>query len=145
MPGKVNPVIPEAATQAAMMVMGFDQVVAVACGMGSLELNPFLPLVAHALLSSLDLLERACYLLRVRCVEGIEADEARCRRHVESSTAVVTALVGEIGYKKAEEIAREMKATGATAREIATRRWGLMTPERFDELTSPEAVTRLGS
>jgi len=145
MPGKVNPVIPEAATQAAMMVMGFDQVVAVACGMGSLELNPFLPLVAHALLSSLDLLERACYLLRVRCVDGIEADEARCRRHVENSTAVVTALVGEIGYKKAEEIAREMKATGATAREIATLRWRLMSAERFEELTSPEAVTRLGS
>ena len=93
MPGKVNPVIPEAVTQAAMEVMANDQAIAQACAAGNLELNPFLPLVAECLLESLDLLAAACDMFAPRCVAGIEADEARCRRHVESTTAMLTALV----------------------------------------------------
>ena len=74
MPGKVNPVIPEAVTQAGMMVMAYDQALAHAVSMGHLELNPFLPLVADALLNSLDLLRTACRIFRVFCVAGIEAN-----------------------------------------------------------------------
>jgi aspartate ammonia-lyase len=98
MPGKVNPVIPEAVSQASMLVMGYDAVIAQACAAGSLELNPFLPLVAACLLESCDLLARAADIFRRHCVEGIEADEARCRQHIESSTAVATALVLALGY-----------------------------------------------
>ena len=84
MPGKVNPVIPEAVTQAAMRVMANDVAIGMACASGSLELNPFLPLVADALLESLDLLASLCDLLRRHCVDGIEADAARCRAAAES-------------------------------------------------------------
>ena len=101
MPGKVNPVIPEAVTQAALLTIGHDQAVTLAAALGSLELNAFLPLVAHALLESFDLLTRGCEILRRLCVEGIEADEAACRRQVENATASATALVPLIGYDRA--------------------------------------------
>jgi aspartate ammonia-lyase len=144
MPGKVNPVIPEAVSQAAMVTMANDQAIAQACASGSLELNPFLPLVADCLLGSLDLLARACGMFRRLCVEGIEADEARCRRHVDSSTAAVTALVEEIGYEMATQIAAEARSSGKGLREIVLG-CRLMSAERFDELVSPERVMRLGS
>ncbi len=143
MPGKVNPVLPEAVTQVALRVMAHDQSIATAAALGCLELNPFLPLIADALLDSLGLLTRACRLLNVRCVAGLEADEARCREHVEGSTATVSALVGQLGYHAAQEAAREALETGRSVREVVLAS-GALTPERFDELTSPEAVTRLG-
>jgi aspartate ammonia-lyase len=144
MPGKINPVIPEAVAQAAMMVMGHDVTIAHACASGSLELNPFLPLVAACLLESCDLLARACDIFRRHCVEGIEADEARCRQYVESSTATVTALLPVLGYEAAGKVARRAKETARTIREIVVAD-GLLTPAAFDELISPEAVTRLGT
>lgn len=144
MPGKVNPVIPEAVSQVAMLVMGYDQVLAAACAAGNLELNPFLPLVAFCLLESLELLARADELLRRLCVEGIEADEARCRAHVEGSTAVATALLPVLGYEGAARVAQLAQATGRTVRETALAE-GLLTAEQYEELTSPEAVMRLGS
>ena len=105
-PARSIPVIPEAVSQAAMVVMANDQAIAQACAMGNLELNAFLPLVADALLGSLDLLRNACRIFREHCVAGIEADEARCRAHVEGATATLTALVEPLGYEKAQEIAR---------------------------------------
>jgi aspartate ammonia-lyase len=144
MPGKVNPVIPEAVSQAAMLVMGHDATIALACASGSLELNPFLPLVADCLLESLDLLARADDILRRHCVEGIEADEARCRRHVENSTAAATALLPALGYERAGEAARLAQARGTTLRETVLRE-GWLTAAEFDDLISPEAVCRLGA
>jgi aspartate ammonia-lyase len=144
MPGKVNPVIPEAVTQAAMMVMGHDATIANACSQGSLELNPFLPLVAVCLLESCELLERSCDILRRHCVEGIEADEARCRAQVESSTATATALLPVLGYDRASEIAQQAKAMGKTIRQMVLER-NVLTEAEFDELISPEAVCRLGT
>ena len=143
MPGKLNPVIPEAIAQAAMMVMGHDVTIAHACASGSLELNPFLPLVAACLLESCDLLARSCCILRRHCVEGMEADETRCRLHVETSTATATALLPILGYEGACRVARQAKETRRTIREIVLAD-GLLTAEAFDELISPEAVTRLG-
>jgi aspartate ammonia-lyase len=143
MPGKVNPVIPEAATQAALVVCANDQAIAQACALGSLELNPFLPLVADALLGSLDLLTNACSMLRRFCVAGLEADEARCRAHVDGATAVLTDLVEEIGYERAQEVAEAATAQGKTVRQIVIDRH-LMSAAEFDALVSPERVTRLG-
>ncbi len=143
MPGKVNPVIPEAVTQVALLVMAYDQTIAVAAGLGTLDLNPFLPLVAACLLESLSLLAGADETLRRNCVEGIEADEARCRLHVETSTAAATALVPAIGYEAATEVVTEAHATGRSVREVAVSR-GLLGDDDFAELLSPEAVTRLG-
>lgn len=143
MPGKVNPVIPEAAAQAAMLVLGHHGVIAHAAGAGSLELNPFLPLIAHCLLDSLDLLERACTILREHCVEGLTADEERCRRHVDGATAVATALVPLLGYEGAAALAARALAAGKTVRETALAE-GILTADAFDQVTGPEAVTRLG-
>ncbi len=143
MPGKVNPVIPEAVTQAAMLVMGYDSVIATACASGNLELNPFLPLVALCLLDGIDLLANACDILRRNCVEGIVAEESRCRASVEGSTAVVTALVPVIGYDRACTIAKEAQQQNRTIRQIVIEQ-GIMSAEQFEQLISPEAVCRLG-
>jgi aspartate ammonia-lyase len=144
MPGKINPVIPEAASQAAMFVIGHDATITMACAAGNLELNAFLPLVAACLLDSLDLLARACDILRTRCVEGIQADEQRCRAHVEGSTATVTALLPRLGYERASEVAAKAQQTNRTIRDIVLAD-GLLTSEEFEELVSPQAICRLGS
>jgi aspartate ammonia-lyase len=114
-----------------------------AVAMGSLELNPFLPLVAHCLLESFDLLARGCETLGTRCVEGIEADEARCRQQVENSTASATALVPRLGYARVGELVATSRREGRTIRDVAVAS-GLVTADEFDEVTSPEAVCRLG-
>lgn len=144
MPGKVNPVIPEAVAQAAMMVFGYDAVIAHAASGGNLELNQFMPLIACALLDELELLHNACRILRLNCVEGIRANDARCRQFVESTTATVTALVVELGYERAEELVKEAQTTGKSLRSLANEKYGIPA-KRFDELVSPEAVNRLGS
>ena len=144
MPGKVNPVIPEAVTQVAMMVMGYDEAIGAAAAMGSLELNPFLPLIAACLIESLRLMANGCEILRRFCIEGLEADEARCRAHVEASSAVATALVPAVGYDTACEVVRHARETGASIRE-ATLSMGVLKADEFDELLSAEAVCRLGT
>jgi aspartate ammonia-lyase len=144
MPGKVNPVVPEAVSQIAMLVMGHDSTIAQACAAGNLELNPFLPVVANCLLESMDLLARADDILRRHCVDNLEADEARCRKHVENSTAAATALVSELGYERAAEAARLARKNGATIRETVIAQ-GWLTGAKFDELVSPETVCRLGT
>ncbi|MFA4964332.1 MAG: aspartate ammonia-lyase [Thermoleophilia bacterium] len=143
MPGKVNPVIPEAVSQAALLVAGHDTTIATAVGLGSLELNAFLPLIAACLLESLSLLARGCEILRRYCVEGLEADEERCAAHVHASSAAATALVPEIGYEAACTLVQKAERRGATIREVVVAQ-GLLTGEQYDELLAPEAVCRLG-
>jgi len=144
MPGKVNPIIPEAVSQAALAVMAHDQSVTMACSLGNLELNQFLPLVADALLDSLDLLRRACAILYSLCVVGIEPNEARCREHIAGATATATALVERIGYYAAQDVAQAARREGRSIRDIVIER-GLLSGEEFDELLAPESVNRLGS
>ncbi len=144
MPGKVNPVIPEAVSQVALMVAGYDSTIAIAAGLGSLELNAFLPLIADCLLQSLSLLARADEILRRFCVEGLEADEARCALHVRASSAAATALVPEIGYEAACDVVRAAQAESATIRDVVVAR-GLLTADQYEELLTAEAVCRLGT
>ncbi len=144
MPGKVNPVIPEAVSQAALAVMAHDQSISFAASLGNLELNAFMPLIADSLLTSLDLLVNACSLLRRLCVAGIEVDEARCLSHVHGASATLTALVDRIGYQAAQEIAAEAAATGQSIRSLVIDR-GVLSTEDYAELVSAENVTRLGS
>jgi aspartate ammonia-lyase len=143
MPGKVNPVIPEAVTQAALLAIGRDQALTMAASMGSLELNPFLPLVAHCLLENFDVLSRACTILATHCVAGIEADECVCRRHVENATASATALVPIIGYARASELVALARAGGKGLKAAAVE-GGFVSAWQFDAATSAEAVSRLG-
>ncbi|NLW86963.1 MAG: aspartate ammonia-lyase [Planctomycetes bacterium] len=144
MPGKVNPVIPEAVSQAAMMTMANDQAISHACSMGSLELNPFLPLVADCLLGSLGMLSRACDALRRLCVEGIQVNEARCKSLVENGTAMATSLVEQIGYEKATAAIKHAGQNNLSVKQAVVE-LGFMTSEMFDVLTLPENVMKLGS
>ncbi|MCP4455594.1 MAG: aspartate ammonia-lyase [Planctomycetes bacterium] len=144
MPGKVNPVIPEAVTQAAMMVFGHDVTLTQACAAGTLELNPFLPLVAHCLLNSCDLLCHACRILRTHCVQDMQANEAQCQAHVNTSTATATALISVLGYDSVSDVLKVLQATGEPLKEFVIAQ-GLLDEETFEELTSPEAVCRLGN
>ena len=143
MPGKVNPVIPEAVIQAAMRVIGLDASLTFAVASGNLELNAFLPLVADCLLEAIDLLSQSCLILRAQCVIGIEANVARCRAHVHDSTAVATALVSTIGHERMCQVVKKAKDTNRTVKEVVLIE-GLLSSQQFDELTSPEAVCRLG-
>ena len=144
MAGKVNPVIPEAASQAAMLVFGLDAALTFACASGSLELNPFLPLVAACLLESIDLLSNACDLLCRHCVAGIEANEEQCRKQVRNSTAAATALLPALGYDTVCRVVERARESGKTVLEIVLEEH-LLTETQFEEMISPEAVCRLGT
>ncbi len=143
MPGKINPVIPEAVSQAAMLYMGHDQTIANACSMGNLELNPFLPIVAHCLLKGIEILSNACKILNTHCIKDLKANQEKCSRNLENSTAVVTALVSNLGYERCSEIAKMAEKQNKSVRQIVLEQ-KLMNEEKFDELLSPEAVCRLG-
>ena len=148
MPGKVNPVIPEAVAQVALTVMGYDSMILHAASAGNLELNQFLPLVADALLTSLDLLTHGCDIFARLCVVGIEADRAQCQRHVHNSTATLTALVERIGYEAAEHMAEHMAASDGDPQQNLRHLvvdHGILTDKEFDDLISPDRVMRLGS
>lgn len=143
MPGKINPVIPEAAAQAALMVMGYDQVVVQAVSAGTLELNQFMPLIAHSLLESISLLTNACDTLRIHCVVGMKANEEQCRKNVLNSTALITAVIPVVGYEQASEFAKISGKLRKPIREVILDS-GLISEAKLEELISPEAVNRLG-
>ena len=143
MPGKVNPVIPEAVVQAAMQVIGNDQVITQAAMSGNLELNPFMPVIAHALLDSLQLLERAASTLNQKCVSGITANAKKCREQVLNSTAIITALIPVLGYEQCSVIAQQAKHENKSIRHIIIEQ-NLLTEAEFEILISPESVNKLG-
>ena len=143
MPGKVNPVICEAVGQAALQAIAQDSAVTSAAQSGQLELNAFLPLVAHALLGNLSLLERADTIFRERCIIGLQADAERCADLLEHSHAQVTALVPALGYELAAEVAKEAAQTRQTIRAVVLRR-GLLGEVVLERLLSAEAMTALG-
>ncbi|MBC9071920.1 aspartate ammonia-lyase [Thauera sp. CAU 1555] len=139
MPGKVNPVIPEAVNQTAFQVIGNDLAVTMAAEAGQLQLNAMEPLIVYNLLSSLKMLGTACRMLEERCIRGIRADRAQCRSHVERSIGVITALVPHIGYANASRIAAQALTTQATVRELVIAE-GLLSAEQLDRLLSPQAM-----
>jgi fumarate hydratase class II len=128
MPGKVNPVIPEAVTQVAAQVIGNDAAVAFAGTQGQLELNAFAPVMARNVLHSAALLTSAAEVFRTRCVEGLEADVERCRRSAERTLAAGTSLNPLLGYDLVGEIVREAWRSDRTLREVLEER-GLASPE----------------
>jgi aspartate ammonia-lyase len=107
MPGKVNPVIPEMAMQAAMKVIANDAAITQAASRGEFELNAFLPLIADALLESLELLERAAFLLRTKCIETLLADREKCAALLEASLAFAAAYTPRLGYDTVSRLIKE--------------------------------------
>ncbi|MDQ3679786.1 MAG: class II fumarate hydratase [Actinomycetota bacterium] len=141
MPGKVNPVIPEAVCQVVAQVVGNDAAVAIGGAAGNFELNVMMPVMARNLLESIRLLASACRLLADRCVDGIEADVERCRRYAESSPSIATALNPHLGYETAAEVVKEAARTGRSIREVVLER-GLMTGEELDRALDVIASAR---
>ncbi len=144
MPGKVNPVIPEALTQAALRVMGYDYCITMAASMGNLELNAFVPLIADSLLDGIDLMTHAMESMTKYCVEGLIADEKQCAKNIEGSTAILTALVPQIGYSKAVKVVHDAQEQNKTIRQVVLES-GYMDETAFNDMISPESVLRLGS
>jgi aspartate ammonia-lyase len=140
MPGKVNPVIPEVVNQVCYDVIGGDVTVTMAAEAGQLQLNVFEPIIAYRLLRGMMTLQRACIVLRERCVEGITANPDRMRYFVEHSIGIVTALVPVIGYEASSDIARTALQTGRGVFELVLER-GLMTREQLDQALDPERMT----
>ena len=119
MPGKVNPVIPEAVIQTAAQVIGNDATITFSGQGGNFELNTMLPVIAYNLLQSIQLLSSATTALAEKCVDGISANRERCASNLEQSLALATGLVPAIGYDKAAAIAKEAYEKKKTVREIA--------------------------
>ncbi len=143
MPGKVNPVLSEALMMVAARVMGNHATVTIAGSRGNLELNTMMPVMAMALLESIELLTRGCRVFTDRCVVGIEADSDRCRELLEMNPAVATALNLRLGYEKAAEIAKEAVRERASVREVVLRR-GLIPEDELDELLNVRGMTEGG-
>ncbi len=141
MPGKVNPVIPEVVNQVAFQIVGLDTAVALAAEGGQLELNVFEPLIAFNLFTSIHMLHNAMLTLRIRCIEGITANEEVCRRMVYNSIGVVTALGPSLGYERASEVAKEALVTGRPVYEIVLEH-GYLTREQLDILLDPHNMIR---
>jgi len=137
MPGKVNPVIPEAVCQVVAQVVGNDAAVAFGGSAGTFELNVMLPVIGRNLLESITILASISRLLADRCVDGIEADEERCRRYAESSASIVTPLNRYIGYENAAKVAKQSLAEEKTIREVVVERGfvedGTLTEQQLDE------------
>ena len=141
MPGKVNPVIPEVVNQIAFKVIGNDLTVTLGAEAGQLQLNVFEPVIAQSIFESIEMLKNGMDTLRLRCVDGITADEAQCRKSVERSFALVTALVPELGYEACSALAEEAMATGRSVYAVVSEK-GLLPKERLDEIAKPENMVR---
>jgi fumarate hydratase class II len=143
MPGKVNPVIPESVLMVCAQVLGNDVTVSIGGMSGNFELNVMMPVIAHNLLQSIELLANASRLLAERCVDGIEANVERCAELVERSLAMVTSLAPKIGYDRAAEIAKESFRTGRTVRELA-REKQVLPDEELERALDARAQTEGG-
>ena len=143
MPGKVNPVVPEAVCQVVAQVMGNDAAVAFGGSAGNLELNVMLPVIGRNLLESVRLLASVSRTLADKCVAGIEANVETCKAYAESSPSIGTALNPYIGYEKAGEVIKESLKTGRSIRELVLAR-GWMTDEELDKALDTLSMTKGG-
>jgi len=146
MPGKVNPVIPEAMCQVCAQVVGNDAAVAWGGAAGNFELNVMLPMIARNVLESVRLLTNIARLFADRCVDGIRANEERCREYAESSPSIVTPLNRYIGYEEAAKVAKQALAERRTIREVVLERGyvsdGRLTEAQLDQALDVLAMTR---
>lgn len=143
MPGKVNPSVPEMVNQVCFQVIGCDAAVLAAADHGQLELNVMMPVIAWNALHAARILTEATRIFQTSCIDGLEADEARCRELLDRSTALATALSPYIGYAATADIAKTSVETGRSIREIVLERQLL--PERqLKAVLSAKAMTTPG-
>ena len=132
MPGKVNPVIPEAVIQVAAQVMGNDTTIMTGGQAGNFELNVMLPVMAYNLLQSIELLAAAAGVFARKCIDGINANEKACTGCIEQSLALATGLVPKIGYDKAAAVSKKAYESGKTIRQIVLEE-KILSENEFDE------------
>jgi fumarate hydratase class II len=143
MPGKVNPVLPEAVLGVAGQVIGNDAAVAFAGQQGAFELNVAMPLLARNLLESIRLLANVGVVFAERGIDGLEVDVDRCRSYAEASPAVATSLGPWLGYDLAAEVVKESMATGRSVRDVVRQR-ALLDDEQLERALDVMALTRGG-
>ncbi len=143
MPGKVNPVILEAACQAGVKVIANDVCVTIASQLGELELNMGLPLIAYVLIQSVKLMTNTCSALSNKCIKGIKADSERCRAYAESSAAILTALAPVIGYEKTTELVKKALLKKKSLRAILAEDFG-MREDEIDRILDIKRMTMPG-
>jgi len=142
MPGKINPSICEAVNMVCLHVQGLDHAVALACGAGQLELNTHMPLIGAHTLQAAQLLTNAARTLAEKCVAGITADAAACRRNLERSAALATLLNPRLGYDRVTKLVQESLATGQTLKELALAQ-KLLTAEEYEALLQAATAPNL--
>lgn len=149
MPGKVNPVVPEAVCQVAAQVVGNDTAIAFGGAAGNFELNVMMPMMARNLLESVRLLTNVAKVFADRCVDGIEADVARGQEYAESSPSIVTPLTRYIGYEEAAKVAKQALAERKAIRQVVLERGyvdrGDLTIDQLDRALNPLSMTHPGS
>lgn len=143
MPGKVNPVIPEVVNQVAFQVIGNDLTISLASEAGQLELNVMEPVLVFNLLQSLDMMRGAFHVFRLHCLDGIQANEAKCMSDVGNSVGILTALNPHLGYEIAARIARQVIETGRSVRELCLE-YQVLTEEELDIILDPFQMTKPG-
>ncbi|AHG91124.1 aspartate ammonia-lyase [Gemmatirosa kalamazoonensis] len=143
MPGKINPSIPEMVNQVCFQVMGCDTTVAIASEHGQLELNVMMPVIAHNILLSMQILTSAATVLTDKTVKGIEANEPMLAYWVERSAALATALMPHIGYAKAAEISKQSVKEGILIRDMV-KRDKVLPDEQIDEVLDLRKMTEIG-
>ena len=143
MPGKINPVIPEAVNQLSFLVTSNDQAITLAAQSGQLELNAMLPLLADKFLESLETLTNGVSMFRKKCIVDIEGNRERCQELLDDSLGLLTALNPYLGYKLTTEIAKEILATDKTVKEAVLDR-ELFSEEKLEEILSPQEMTQPG-
>jgi fumarate hydratase class II len=132
MPGKINPVIPEAVIQVASQVMGNDTTIMMGGQAGNLELNVMLPVMAYNLLQSIDLLASAADVFAKKCIDGISANKETCAGYIEKSLALATGLVPKIGYDKAAAVSKKAYESGKTVRDVLLEE-KILSEKEFDD------------
>ena len=141
MPGKVNPVIPEVVNQIAFKVIGNDLTVTLAAEAGQLQLNVFEPVIVESLFESIEMLKNGMMTLKQKCIDGITANEERCRSLVENSIGLVTALNPVIGYEKSTQLAKEALEKNKGVYELVLEK-KLLSKDELDELLKPENMIK---
>ena len=143
MPGKVNPVMSEMMMMVAAQVIGNDATIVMSGASGNFELNVMMPVIAHNLLESIEILSNAARVFAESCVDGLEANDQRARELVERNSIIVTALNPHIGYDNGAKIAKESVATGRSVRELVLEA-GLMSEAELDEALDLKGMTEGG-
>ena len=143
MPGKVNPVIAESVTMVCAQVIGNDVTVTVGGQAANFELIVMLPVMGYNLLQSIELLATASNNFSAKCIEGVKANEERCKSLIEESLAMCTALAPEIGYEAAAKLAKDAYKSGQTVRQVAQAQ-NVLPEQRLAELLDPWRMTESG-